>query len=113
MIDAAALSIDARLLQFERRETRALQKRTRFIGIDLERDARAMRRIDRRGGGADAGRRERARIAVREHAASFADERHAMLAVAFAQRPIFFVYPLRFIDERLVERRGIVRIDIA
>ncbi len=59
---------NAGLAELPRRQARALVARARLIDPDVQRQARRVRLVDRRGGGAPVHRGEPAGIAVRQHA---------------------------------------------
>ena len=78
----------ALLRQLPRGERRALRARARLVAEDVELAARRLRRIHRRGGGADVHEGQPAGVAMREHPHAVANQLRPVLADGFAMRHV-------------------------
>ena len=94
---------DAVLLQFPDRQPRALQKRARLIGKNIDLFAAFDGRANDAQSGAIPGRSQRARIAVREHCLAVGHQRRAVPADGLADGDIFLANQLGFFDQALAD----------
>ena len=89
--------------QLPRRQPRALQKRPRLIGINVNVFALLDRRADDAQRGSVTASRQSAGVAVGQHAAFFRQKRRAKFAHGLARGNVFLVHRVRFGQQFLLD----------